>query len=265
MSEPFSSTRGSDVPHLAQYVFLFPMITTFLANKGYKAGPRNNIEVPETPYESYLHADKILSYQKKASELVCDAERDFQGVQQESEFIWSRINFLLERTNEKLVSGDANGATRLLEQAAALWSSLTAKCEELLWRLWPSDFLKIRKILPPGGSTADSPRYRESERLAKNIWGSFTHQLRKNSITVLQLLKMEDHDEMRAHLKAMMWYDYRVQEFNIAHIYLVIGEIGDKTVGLKGGTTKYLIKRQSQFLFPELWDSVNELYKEPTP
>lgn len=75
---------------------------------------------------------------------------------------------------------------------------------------------------------------------------------------------MEDHDELRALLKAMMWYDYRVQEFNIAHIYLVIGEIGDKTIGLKGGTTKYLIQRQSQFLFPELWDSINELYKEPT-
>ena len=72
---------------------------------------------------------------------------------------------------------------------------------------------------------------------------------------------MEDHDEMRALLKAMMWYDYRVQEFNIAHIYLVVGEIGDRTVGLKGGTTDYLIKRQGQFLFPELWDSINELYK----
>ncbi len=230
-------------------------------NKEYKGRPRKDLEMPETPYENYLHADKILSYQKKEDELICDGERDFQGVQQESEFIWTRINLLLKKTSEKLVSGDLNGAMRLLEQAAALWSTLTGKCEELLWRLWPNDFLKIRKVIGTGGSTADSPRYHESERLAKSIWGPFADHLRKSSITVLQLLKMDGHDEMRELLKAMMWYDYRVQEFNIAHIYLVLGEIGDRTVGLKGGTTDYLIKRQSQYLFPELWDSINELYK----
>jgi len=43
---------------------------------------------------------------------------------------------------------------------------------------------------------------------------------------------------------------------------LVFAEIGDKTVGLKGGTTAYLIKRYNKFLFPKLWDSVNELYKD---
>ncbi|MDA4128359.1 MAG: hypothetical protein OK422_02705 [Thaumarchaeota archaeon] len=217
--------------------------------------------MPETAYERYLHADKILSYQKKDDELICDGERDFQGVQQESEFIWTRINLLLKKTSKKIMSGDPNGATRSLEQAAALWSSLTVKSEELLWRLWPNDFLKIRTVIGAGGSTSDSPRYRQSEQLAKNIWGPFTDQLKKSSITVSQLLKMEDHDEMRALLKAMMWYDYRVQEFQIAHIYLVLGEIGDRTVGLKGGTTDYLIRRQSQYLFPELWESINELYQ----
>jgi tryptophan 2,3-dioxygenase len=217
----------------------------------------------ETAYENYLHADKILSYQKKEGELICDGERDFQGVQQESEFIWTRINLMLKRTNEKIVSGNLYDASRLLEQAAALWSGLTAKIEELLWRLWPNDFLKIRKLLGPG-STADSPRYRESEQLGRSLWKPFEKQLRKSSLTVSQLLKMEDRHEAGTLMKAMMWYDYRVQEFNIAHIYLVLGEIGDKTVGLQGGTTDYLIKRQSQYLFPQLWDSINELYEEHT-
>jgi tryptophan 2,3-dioxygenase len=60
----------------------------------------------------------------------------------------------------------------------------------------------------------------------------------------------------------MMWYDFRVQEFNLAHLYMVFGAIGDKTVGLRGGTTDYLIKRYNKFLFPKLWDSINELYKD---
>jgi tryptophan 2,3-dioxygenase len=216
--------------------------------------------MPDTAYENYLHAEKILSYQKKDDELIVDGERDFQGVQQESEFIWTRINLLLKKTSKSIEKGDLSGATRLLEQAAALWSSLTAKVEELLWRLWPNDFAKIRKTIG-SGSTSDSPRYRESERLAKSLWGPFAGQLKRTSITVPQLLKMEDHDDLRALLKAMMWYDYRVQEFGIAHIYLVVGKIGDKTVGLKGGTTDYLIRRQGQFLFPELWDSINEIYQ----
>jgi tryptophan 2,3-dioxygenase len=216
--------------------------------------------MPETAYENYLHAEKILSYQKGEDELICDGERDFQGVQQESEFIWTRINLLLKRTGKSIASGDPNGATRLLEQAAALWSSLTLKVEELLWRLWPNDFQKIRKTIG-SGSTSDSPRYRESERLAKSLWDPFTGQLEKNSITLQQLLRTDGHDDMRALLKAMMWYDYRVQEFAIAHIYLMVGKIGDKTVGLKGGTTDYLIKRQGSFLFPPLWDSINDLYQ----
>jgi hypothetical protein len=52
--------------------------------------------MPETRYENYLHADKILSYQKKEDGLIVDGERDFQGVQQESEFIWTRISHLLK-------------------------------------------------------------------------------------------------------------------------------------------------------------------------
>jgi tryptophan 2,3-dioxygenase len=216
--------------------------------------------MPDTAYENYLHAEKILSYQKSEDELICDGERDFQGVQQESEFIWTRINLLLKRTGKCIEGGDLSGATRLLEQAAALWSSLTAKVEELLWRLWPNDFQKIRKTIG-SGSTSDSPRYRESERLAKSLWGPFTAQLEKSTVTLKQLLGTEGHDDLRALLKAMMWYDYRVQEFAIAHIYLVLGKIGDRTVGLKGGTTDYLVKRQGNFLFPPLWDSINELYQ----
>jgi tryptophan 2,3-dioxygenase len=214
----------------------------------------------ETAYENYLHAEKILSYQKSEDELICDGERDFQGVQQESEFIWTRINLLLKRTGKSIGNDDLSGAIRLLEQAAALWSSLTSKVEELLWRLWPNDFQKIRKTIG-SGSTSDSPRYRESERLAKSLWEPFTGQLEKNSITLQQLLRTDGHDDMRALLKAMMWYDYRVQEFAIAHIYLMVGKIGDRTVGLKGGTTDYLIKRQGSFLFPALWDSINDLYQ----
>ena len=56
----------------------------------------------ETAYEKYLHADKILSFQKKDDELVCDGERDFQGVQQEAELIWTRVNFVLKRTHERM-------------------------------------------------------------------------------------------------------------------------------------------------------------------
>jgi len=216
--------------------------------------------LPDTAYEDYLHAEKILSYQKSEDELICDGERDFQGVQQESEFIWTRINLLLKRTGKCIESGDLSGATRLLEQAASLWSSLTAKVEELLWRLWPNDFQKIRKTIG-SGSTSDSPRYRESERLAKSLWGPFAAHLEKSAVTLQQLLGTDNHDDMRALLKAMMWYDYRVQEFGIAHIYLMVGKIGDRTVGLKGGTTDYLIKRQGNFLFPALWDSINDLYQ----
>lgn len=216
--------------------------------------------MPETAYENYLHAEKILSYQKSEEELICDGERDFQGVQQESEFIWTRINLLLKRTGKSIGNDDLSGATRLLEQAAALWSSLTSKVEELLWRLWPNDFQKIRKTIG-SGSTSDSPRYRESERLAKSLWEPFIGQLEENSITLQQLLRTDGRDDMKALLKAMMWYDYRVQEFAIAHIYLMVGKIGDRTVGLKGGTTDYLIKRQGSFLFPGLWDSINDLYQ----
>src|SRR5438876_51434 len=93
----------------------------------------------ETAYEKYLHADKILSFQKKDDELVCDGERDFQGVQQEAELIWTRVNFILKRTHERMGKGDLHEAAHLLEQAASLWSGLTAKSEELLFpKLWGS-------------------------------------------------------------------------------------------------------------------------------
>jgi len=218
----------------------------------------------ETAYEKYLHADKILSFQKKDDELVCDGERDFQGVQQEAELIWTRVNFILKRTHERMGKGDLHEAAHLLEQAASLWSGLTAKSEELLWRLWPGDFLKLRKTLGRG-STAESPRYNESERLGRALWTPYESVLKSRGIGLARLLADnggEDSDGLRPLTKAMMWYDYRVQEFNLAHLYLVFGEIGDKTVGLKGGTTAYLIKRYNKFLFPKLWDSLNELYKD---
>lgn len=218
----------------------------------------------ETPYERYLHADKILSFQKGEDELVVDGERDFQGVQQESEFIWNRIIPMLKRAETKMKSGDLAEATHLLEQAATLWSGLTSKIEELLWRLWPGDFLKIRKAIGAGGSTADSPRYHQAETIARGLWAPYEGVLQQRSIA-LKTLFMGDSDQsdLRLLTKAMMMYDYRVQEFNLAHLYLVFGEIGDRTVGLKGGTTDYLIKRYGQYLFPKLWDGVNEIYREP--
>ena len=220
--------------------------------------------MPETAYERYLHANEILTFQKKDEELICDGERDFQGVQQEAEFIWTRINLMLKRVTEKLRDGNAWECVNLLQQAASLWSGLTGKSEELLMRLWPNDFFKVRKLIGEGGSTADSPRYHESDRLARGLWPLFENELGKNSITLTQLVQEESddkgHRDLQALLKAMMWYDYRVQEFNIAHLYLVFGIIGDRTVGLKGGTTDYLIKRYNQYLFPKLWDSVNSLY-----
>lgn len=223
----------------------------------------------DTAYERYLGADKMLSHQKREEELVCDGERDFQGVQQEAEFIWTRINLMLKRAGEKM-KGEKNWeAVNLLQQAANLWGGLTQKSQELLMRLWPNDFLKIRKIIGEGASTADSPRYHESERLARGLWPLFEHQVEKHSLTLPGLLREESDDkghlELQALLKAMMWYDYRVQEFAIAHLYLVFGIIGDRTVGLKGGTTDFLINRYGTYLFPKLWDSINTLYTDFKP
>jgi tryptophan 2,3-dioxygenase len=218
----------------------------------------------ETPYERYLHADKILSFQKAEDELVVDGERDFQGVQQESELIWSRIIPMLRRAETKMKSGDLAESTHLLEQAAVLWSGLTSKSEELLWRLWPGDFLKIRKVIGAGGSTADSPRYHEAETIARGLWAPYEQILDRRTVSLKQLLMGDsDHPDLRLLTKALMLYDYRVQEFNLAHLYLVFAEIGDRTVGLKGGTTDYLIRRYAQYLFPKLWDEVNEIYREP--
>lgn len=215
----------------------------------------------ETPYEKYLHADRMLSFQKKEEDLVVDGERDFQGVQQEAEFIWTRVLPMLRKAEANMKRDNPAEATHLLEQGAALWSGLTAKNEELLWRLWPGDFLKIRKVIGPGGSTADSPRYHECERLARGLWEPYQQILDKRSVPLKQLLSGDvDSPELRFLTKAMMIYDYRVQEFNLSHLYLVFGEIGDRTVGLKGGTTDYLIKRYGNYLFPKLWDEVNELY-----
>jgi tryptophan 2,3-dioxygenase len=146
---------------------------------------------------------------------------------------------------------------------------LTNKTQELLKRLWPNDFLKVRKIIGEGASTADSPRYRESERLGRNIWPSFENLLKSNSLTLESLISQdretELNSEMKALMGAMMWYDYRVQEFSIAHLYLVFGIIGDRTVGLKGGTTEFLINRYQRYIFPKLWDSINNLYSNFKP
>src|SRR5207245_10766868 len=128
----------------------------------------NNME-KKPAYEKYLHADKILSFQKKDDELIYDGERDFQGVQQEAELIWTRVNFILKRTHERMGKRDLHEAAHLLEQAASLWSGLTANSEELLSRLWPGDFLTLRKTLGRG-STPQSPRYIESARLGRTTW-----------------------------------------------------------------------------------------------
>jgi len=217
----------------------------------------------ETPYERYLHADKILSFQKKEGELVVDGERDFQGVQQEAEFIWTRIIPMLRGAETKMMSENLVEAAHLLEQAANLWSGLTEKNEELLWRLWPGDFMKIRKVIGQGGSTADSPRYHTCEKIARGLWEPYQRVLEKRSVPLLELLKGDvDQPDLKFLTKAMMIYDYRIQEFNLAHLYLVFGEIGDRTVGLKGGTTDYLIKRYGNYLFPKLWDTINNLYNE---
>lgn len=225
--------------------------------------------MPETAYERYLSADKILSFQKKDEDLICDGERDFQGVQQESEFIWTRINLMLRRVSERLSEESVWEAIHLLDQAANLWGGLTQKTQELLMRLWPNDFLKVRRIIGEGASTADSPRYHESERLARSLWPLFEARMDKYSLTIPQLLKEDTdnsgHRDLQALLKTMMWYDYRVQEFAIAHIYLVFGIIGDRTPGLKGGTTEFLINRYKTYLFPKLWDSINSLYVDFKP
>lgn len=223
----------------------------------------------ETPYEKYIHADKILSFQKKEGELVCYGELDFQGVQQEAEFIWTRINFMLKRIKKNLESNNIIEGVGLFYHASDLWGSLTNKTQELLKHLWPKDFLKIRKIIGEGASTADSPRYRESEKLGRNLWSSFENLLKLNSLTLESLISQdretEQYSEMRSLMSAMMWYDYRVQEFSIAHLYLVFGIIGDRTVGLKGGTTGFLIDRYQKYIFPKIWDSINNLYLDFKP
>ena len=90
-----------------------------------------------------------------------------------------------------------------------------------------------------------------------------------NSLTLESLISLdretEQYSEMRSLMSAMMWYDYRVQEFSIAHLYLVFGIIGDRTVGLKGGTTGFLIDRYQKYIFPKIWDSINNLYFDFKP
>jgi len=163
-------------------------------------------------------------------------------------------------------------AAKQLRQAAATFrrcamiERLISNELGILETMPPAHYQQIRMILGRG-SGSESPGFRHLlNDVAGPIWDGYRQILEAADVRVFDIWMDPDGlPELHELTSALIDFDQSFQEFRYHHLNLARREIGLDVKSLKGVPADVLVKGATQPLFPELWDSINEVTRAFRP
>ncbi|RWF17128.1 MAG: tryptophan 2,3-dioxygenase, partial [Mesorhizobium sp.] len=213
------------------------------------------IEAPEMlDYGVYLNCDRLLSCQKRLSEMVNADELQFQIVHQVEELWMKLMAYTLVDVLDWLERQDTHRIVTLMGRVHRLMRLMTAQLD-LLETMSPKEYQQIRLQLG-NGSGQESPGFKFILRLPPELWRAFKHSyLDGRGLTVADIYDAHyDHGDAYAVAEALIEFDELFQKFRANHLYLIHRSIGLGAKSLKGRPVEILEGGARHRFFPELWD-----------
>ncbi|HEY0452745.1 hypothetical protein [Actinophytocola sp.] len=204
----------------------------------------------------------------------------FQTIHLMSEFAWYTMNYEMVSAVEHLDLGRYADAARLVHRASRVQTRTTELLAVLQSELDQVRFLRLRALLPEGGSGLDSPGLRNIHTAGQQLWRAFRGQLDRTGRSLSELLLDGGPDTaaMRDLSVALIELDLEVIAWRQAHLRLVWSRLGGHP-STRRGTKLTEIRKQlpksltgrsvdlldgfaRRVLFPELWRAANDVYSD---
>jgi tryptophan 2,3-dioxygenase len=214
----------------------------------------------KTDYERYIRTDELLALQKPASERAHPDELLFQVIHQTFE-LWFKVCLNdVDEIVKDMNDGRYIRASQLLRRIGLTLGVLTDQLQ-ILETLNPRDYHKIRLKLGRG-SGQDSPGFNAMLRIGEPLWAAFSGVMTRERIELLTLHEApEQRYEIFTLMESLMDLDERFVRWRFCHFQLVRRMIGEHVKSLKGIPAAQLIHGMREYMFPELWDVINDLTK----
>jgi tryptophan 2,3-dioxygenase len=214
----------------------------------------------KTDYERYIRTDELLALQKPPADRANPDELLFQVIHQTFE-LWFKVclNDVDEIVRE-MNESHYTRASQLLRRIGLTLGILTDQLQ-VLETLNPRDYHKIRLKLGRG-SGQDSPGFNAMLRIGEPLWVAFSAIMERERFDLLTLHQVpEQRYEIFTLMESLMDLDERFVRWRFCHFQLVRRMIGEHVKSLKGIPAAQLIHGMREYMFPELWDVINDLTK----
>lgn len=216
-------------------------------------------------YETYVGTDALFAVLKPTADLVNQDERLFQVTHQTAE-LWMKVIAHEIPYAVKMIDSDDLRAAASSFRRCAMIARLVANELGILETMPPAHYQQIRMGLGRG-SGSESPGFRFLlTEVAEPVWTAVQGVLTRADTKLFDIwMDPEGRLDLHELLTAVIDYDQSFQEFRYHHLNLARREIGLEVKSLKGVAATILIKGATEPLFPELWDSINEVTKAFRP
>ncbi len=220
--------------------------------------------MPLTDYEKYIRTDELLALQKPKETRVHPDEILFQAIHQTFE-LWFKV--ALSDVDEIVKAiGEARlvRSAQLLRRISLILHVITEQLA-VLETMNPADYHVIRLALGRG-SGQDSPGFNAMLRIGEPLWSAFEAARAKEGVDLKTLHQHADeHDQLFAVMEGLMDIDERFVRWRFCHFQLVRRMIGEHVSSLKGIPAAQLIHGMREYLFPELWNVINDVTRDAKP
>lgn len=216
-------------------------------------------------YETYVATATLFQALKPAEGLVNQDERLFQVTHQTAE-LWMKVIAHEIPYAVKMMDADELRVAASTFRRCAMICRLIGNELGILETMPPAHYQQIRMGLGRGsGSESPGFRYLLTE-VAEPVWSSLTDVLSRAGVKIFDVwMDPGGKPDLHELLTAVIDYDQSFQEFRYHHLNLARREIGLEVKSLKGVAATILIKGATEPLFPELWDSINEVTRTFRP
>lgn len=244
---------------------------------------------PDTPYDQVIRFSRAMSALLPPEENPNEDFVFFQAIHLMTEFSWYTMHYELGRATAHLAEGAYTDAARLVTRAARMQDASTGMLATMYEELDQVRFLRLRELLPNGGSGLDSAGMKNMWPAAQRLWSAFEQALQEHGFTLLEVMTGSPAGESTSKAEgalrdlgdvgqALFKLDDSVIAWQQAHQRLVWGRLGGHPVTRRGLRTadarhampKSLTGRPVDLLdgfarrafFPKLWRAADEIYAQ---
>jgi tryptophan 2,3-dioxygenase len=202
-------------------------------------------------YARYMKTDTLLALQRQPGDMLHRDELLFQIVHQSTE-LWLKLAcFEADQAARDIVEGRI-GEARLLIGRSAFALELLTRQLEMLSRITPADFQRVRPALG-NGSGFESPGWQAIRRSAAGLQSALNAVLARHEEDLLAIYRGDPVAPIYQLCEALLEWDERIALWRSRHYKVAVRTLGHGTVGTKGLPTDQLAALLNHKCFPDLW------------